>query len=728
MLRRTLHTCLASVLLVPALVAQDGPAEASRTAIERRLFALEGDAARTLRDPLAPHQIATAFVEMHRAERPVQESAGMRSGETHAQAAWRWIVEALQRDRGYGPARDLALELLLARGEREPTRYERQSVELLRIANASEAALQIVLAREARQRNELDSALALLSRVSTERPLHGLALLERARTLAMRGDITDAVAAYWDGLRNISSVSRSHYTHDVGWLLSPDSLALITALPDNAVSAWLRTFWRMRDAASAGHEGDRLAEHLRRWGHVHQHYRVVMPGSRIQFRRVEMLFEGLDECVRSNSAHYELLAALERSLPGDVRDREPLLDHRAIIYMRHGKPAMVVTGAAPVLFQTALIELSIDELQERLKGRKALAAEQQESMRQNESWRYWFEGEWRFVHFRGSRALGLHAPTTISSYLPVNFRDDWRMRADVDPAYFAAMRTPPIGTPLSCVPEVRTVIAQSRADADLSVSSDSDTPLIPRAWGAVTQAFAVGAGANGSGRALLSYAIPQRALVADTLLDGRVLTRVALRVVAAERGTGRIIEMDSVRRVITEANVGQRDNMTGWLEVALPPGTWDVAVRGQQPGDSLGHFAQHRAVVVPEGTALGMSDIVVGRPGSNPPWSAAGEPFPLNALGAWASGETVDWYTEVWGLPVGTEFRLALTLTPSDASNPRTIRITSTERSAGTFTPIRRQVVLDALPTGQYMLTVRVEAGGTTIERQRGLLIHDGRP
>src|SRR5690606_19968604 len=151
---------------------------------------------------------------------------------------------------------------------------------------------------------------------------------------------------------------------------------------------------------------------------------------------------------------------------------------------------------------------------------------------------------------------------------------------------------------------------------------------------------------------------------------------------------GRIIEMDSVRRVITEANVGQRDNVTGWLEVALPPGTWDVAVRGQQPGDSLGHFAQHRAVVVPGGTTLGISDIVVGRPGSNPPWPAAGEPFPLNALGAWATGDTVDWYAEVWGLPAGTEFRLALTLTPRDASNPRTIRITSSERSAGTFTPI----------------------------------------
>jgi hypothetical protein len=347
-------------------------------------------------------------------------------------------------------------------------------------------------------------------------------------------------------------------------------------------------------------------------------------------------------------------------------------------------------------------------------------------MRQNESWRYWIEGEWRFVHFRGSHALGLHAPTTISSYLPVKFKDDWRLRAEVDPAYLAVLRIPPKDTPPSCLPAVLTVIAQSRADADLSVSTDSDTPLIPRAWGAVTQAFAVGAGVNASGRALLSYAIPQRALEADTLLDGRVLTRVALRVVAAERGTGRIIEMDSVRRVITEANAGQRDNMTGWLEVALPPGTWDVAVRGQQPGDSLGHFAQHRGVVIPQGTALGMSDIVVGRPGSNPPWLAAGEPFPLNALGAWATGESVDWYAEVWGLPAGTEFRLALTLTPTDASNPRTISITSTERSAGSFTAIRRQVLLDALPPGQYTLTVRVEAGGEAVERQRGLLIHDG--
>lgn len=727
MLRRIAQSCLALALLAPALVAQDGPAEASRTAIERRLFTLEGAAARTPSDPVAPYQIAAAFVQMHRAERPVQESAGMRSGETHAQAAWRWIVETLQRDSEYGPARDLALKLLLARGEREPTGYERQAVGLLQSAETRESALRIVLAREVRQRGALDSALALLGQVSSDDSLHGLARLERARTLAMREAVTDAVADYWRGVRTISATTRAHYTHDVGWLLSPDSVALLNAVPDDAMPGWLQRFWRVRDAASAGHEGDRLAEHLRRWAHVHQRYRVARPGSRIQFRRVELLFEGLDSCIASNSAHYELLAALERALPGDVRDREPLLDHRAIVYMRHGAPVRIVSGAAPALHQTANVELSIDQLRERMRGRAALAAEQQESMRQNESWRYWFEGGWRFVHFRGSKALGLDAPTTLSSYLPVS-AEDWRRRAEVDPGYDAGLLIPPKDTPLTCLSPVLAVVAQSRSDAAVSVSTDSDTPPMPRAWGAVTQAFAVGAGVNASGRVLLSFAIPQRALEADTLLDGRVLTRVALRVVAAERGTGRIIEMDSVRRVITEANAGQRDNMTGWLEVALPPGTWDVAVRGQQPGDSLGHFAQHRAVVVPEGAALGMSDIVVGRPGSNPPWPAAGEPFPLNALGAWASGETVDWYAEVWGLPAGTEFRLALALTPAEASNQRTIRITSTERSAGTFTPIRRQVVLDALPTGQYTLTVRVEAGGTAIERQRGLLIHDGRP
>lgn len=725
MLRRSHWSCLVLVLLAPTLAAQGPGAEGSRTALERRLFELEAETSRTTRDPAAPHQLAAAFVAMHRAERPVQESAGMRSGETHAQAAWRWIVEALQRDGEYRPARDLALELLLARGEREPTRYERQSVEMLRMGTASESALRIVLAREARQRSELDSALALLGQISSDDSLHGIAMLERARTLAVRGDITDAVADYWRGLRSISAVSRAHYAHDVGWLLSPDSLSMFSAIPDDAVQGWLHRFWRVRDAASAGYEGDRLAEHLRRWAHVHQQYRVPLPGSRIQFRRVEMLFDGMDSCVTNNSALYELLAALERPLPGDVRDREPLLDHRAIVYMRHGTPARVVTGAAPSLFQSALIEMSFLQRQQS-RGRGAIEGEQRESMRQNESWRYWFEGQWRFVHFRGSSALGLHAPTTISSYLPVKFEHDWRLRAEVDPAYFAVFRIPPKGTPPSCLPDVLTVIAQSRADAALTVASDSDIPPVPRAWGAVTQAFAVGAGVDGSGRALLSYAVPQRALEADTLLDGRVLTRVALRVVAAERGSGRIIEMDSVRRVITEANASQRDNMTGWLEVALPPGTWDVAVRGQQPGDSLGHFAQHRAVVVPNGTALGMSDIVVGRSGSNPPWPTAGGPFPLNALGAWATGETVDWYAEVWGLPAGTEFRLALTLTPADASNQRTIRITSTERSAGTFTPIRRQVVLDALPTGQYTLTVRVEAGSEVVERQRGLLIHDG--
>ena len=215
----------------------------------------------------------------------------------------------------------------------------------------------------------------------------------------------------------------------------------------------------------------------------------------------------------------------------------------------------------------------------------------------------------------------------------------------------------------SCIQAVTLAIKKSRDDAHTGTSSDSDTPLIREPWNAVLQSFAVGTTRDGTARALVTFAIPRAPLVVETAADGRQVTPVQFRVVAYEAQSGATVVLDTLRQFVAPSGAAAKENISGWLELPLTAGTWQVAVRLSQHGDTVGAFGLQRGLIVPEAT-LAISDILTGVANSPTRWPGDGVGFPLNTLGVWPKGGTVELYYQVHGLPDGTPYRTTLEVRP----------------------------------------------------------------
>ncbi|MBP6443049.1 MAG: hypothetical protein KA267_03425 [Gemmatimonadales bacterium] len=676
---------------------------------------------------------ARALLALWRAGAPPAVNEGQFEGEAYPDAIWRHLHDALERAPDFAPARRMALDLLLAGGDRSLGRDQRKALAVLTQAAPRDPDVLLIWGRELRRKGQLDSALVRFSEAERFGGDVGRAQLERARTLMALGRPSEAGAAYWAGVQRVTPATREAYRFDLAWILVGDTLATFDAVPEGAVAPWLRRFWAERDAAAANLPGERLEEHLRRWVKAFRDYRVFIPERRTQFRRVEYLFEGLDQCIGSDAALYETLARMQPTLSGDVRALEPLLDHRGLIYLRHGEPMRRIVGglggtgdSIMPLDSTNSFSSSSLFRERRLSTRAELEDETRLKMRQNESWLYWFEGGWRLLHFRGSDALGSMAPTTLSGYLPVNgYFGEWQRRGTLLPEYAAAAARMAIERTIvekSCIQAVTLAIKKSRDDAHTGTSSDSDTPLIREPWNAVLQSFAVGTTRDGTARALVTFAIPRAPLVVETAADGRQVTPVQFRVVAYEAQSGATVVLDTLRQFVAPSGAAAKENISGWLELPLTAGTWQVAVRLSQHGDTVGAFGLQRGLIVPEAT-LAISDILTGVANSPTRWPGDGVGFPLNTLGVWPKGGTVELYYQVHGLPDGTPYRTTLEVRPMSGRTDRMVRLVSTERATGPLTPIRRSLALDKLPAGRHWLTVTVEEGGRTVSVRRAIVV-----
>ena len=129
-----------------------------------------------------------------------------------------------------------------------------------------------------------------------------------------------------------------------------------------------------------------------------------------------------------------------------------------------------------------------------------------------------------------------------------------------------------------------------------------------------------------------------------------------------------------------------------------------------------------QAPAVAEAT-LAISDILTGVANSPTRWPGDGVGFPLNTLGVWPKGGTVELYYQVHGLPDGTPYRTTLEVRPMSGRTDRMVRLVSTERATGPLTPIRRSLALDKLPAGRHWLTVTVEEGGRTVSVRRAIVV-----
>jgi hypothetical protein len=702
--------------------------EHNRNTLERALFRFNRAATRRPSWAWPEYGMARAFLLMHDLALPVIQSEGGRDGEPHLDAMWRHLLEALRRDPGMLRSRLLLADLAYSSGDRELRHDTREALAAEMSQRDPLPDALMVWARHVRAERRYEVALAILDRAERSGADRSVVALERARILAAVQRPATAVAAYWDGLRLLTPRGRDLYRQDLGWVVDGDSLRAFEDVPPGHELAWLRKFWGERDAAAVAEPDTRLGEHLRRWAYVHEVYRIPAPWRRNFYSRVDIAFDFLgDACVGNATAFYDRLPIHPPALTGDLRHRESLLDHRALIYMRHGEP-FARTVPPRVLPDTTLEPSPFTPAPAGFVSRGGQEyARLIESIQDVESWVYWVEGGWRAFHFRGSDALGKHSATTLSSYLPVQSTQAWVALANILPAYQPAVAemTRRQGTSMPCRKHVTPAIAQMRVDAAVGIESDSDTPRVLDPWNAVLRFFAIGDERDASGRVLLTFALPTDDLAGDTLPNGNLAWPVHLKVSAWRSDDGARVDLDTLRTfAATRAVPGAL--LSGLLELRLDNGHWNVAVIARQPGDSAsGAYALRRGLVVGGATTLTLSDVVTGREGQ-PNWRAPDGPFPVNTLGAWVAGGTVELWYEIRGLLAGQDYRTTIEVIPTEQRLGEPIRVATTDGAPSATTQVRKSIGLERLRAGTYRLVVTVEQGDHRATREQDVLIVEG--
>ncbi|MEO5826110.1 MAG: hypothetical protein ABIR59_09510 [Gemmatimonadales bacterium] len=678
--------------------------EDNRRAAERALFDFDQAAVRRRKWGWPDYGMARVLFALHERGAPALPGDGRRAGEADLTAAWRHLHHALERDSTLVEARDLLVDMTIRSGDRELDDLARRAV--ARIVDQADAPANawIVFARALRTEQSYDSALAAFDSAAARGGDRSVIALERSRTLVALGDSAGGISAYWDGAESLTLAGRAAYRQDLEWIVTTDSVAGFARSVGADVPGWLRRFWGERDAAALHAEDARLREHLRRWVVAHRDFRVPVPWKRNFYTRFWGIAGGAP-CVANASQLVDSLPLHPPTIAGDPRFREPLLDHRGFIYMRHGEPFAMTASAT---------------------SGDSLLADNDLSTVNLSSWVYWIEGAWRAFHFGGGSEFGAHAPTTLRTYLPLSF-NAWTALAQILPEYQkAANLLDPnflVSTPKECFTPMQTAFRHQRDDAGVGIATDSDSPLILRPWDAPLQFFALGTGADRNGRALVTFAIPMRDLNAQVLPSGESGYQVAFRVVAWERVTGQRIEVDTTRRFRAAANTPTTSYLTGWFEIPLGPGDWQLAVKAQQEDSLAGAYGMRRGLVLDRGGVLSLSDVVTGLAGSPERWTPDGTPFPLNALGTWREGSTVELYFEVRGLGAGDRYTTTVEVFPADRRQKEQIRVRFPEVATGALTPVRRSLALGSLKRGDYRLVVTIESGGRRAVREQRILV-----
>jgi len=683
--------------------------------------------------------LAVAKVSLHRQDALAKSSLHQPDGVSYFEGFTRAITEVFARDSTFAPAIDLLRHTMAGQGERRQPRALLAPIR--RVAGGADGAAEdaLILARVFRRRDMGDSALVMLDLYRLRGGDFGVAQLEQAHTLASFGSPAAASEAYLNGLSRVSPESRAAYRVDLAWIADPVELGGFDRAPDDSLGEWVVEFWRWRDLKELRQPGERLREHLRRWAFVDGHYRVVNPERRTQFAHAWATQAG--PCNRGDYFLADDILGDSVVHPADGRRRERLYDDRAYVYMRHGEPARRISGKAleapgdaapPPPGGGGGEDASGDE-----HGSLAamLLGERLDDARANESWLYWFGGDRRVFHFEGSKMLGLGAPTTLAVE-PLPDVQWLELRGQLDPSYLRLahiLENPHPAIPaFSCERLVQQAVARMRTDASVALRTDSYTLLFRREILPVVQVYALGRPDLGTGRILVVYALPGEQLVAEAGEPGRpsgVLYPVETRVSATDSAQRIGRSVDTTRQFLSTDTLRAGSHLSGYVELAVPPGLYRVGTALFQPGADVGGAVLRDSLDLRlPGGGLYLSDLVLGRDGSGLGWTYRGGRVPLNPLGAFPRGEAAEVFYELSGLTPGRSYITSMEVAPVKGGSEReSVRLRFTAIAEQDEIRVRRSLGLSRLKRGQYQVTVEVieEGSSRKVRRQQYLTIID---
>jgi hypothetical protein len=659
------------------------------------------------------------------------ELGGQLAGESYLEGYERSLRETFARDSMFEPGLRLAVAQAAEQRDRVQSEVIARAVERAAGRWPSDTLAQLALAYVYRTALRYDDAEREFARYAELGGDHGIALLERARAVA--GDSALALAAnlYRPGATHLSDSARARYRNDLSWVATRRELGEFDAKSADALSEWLIQFWQKRDALALRAPGDRLEEHLRRWAYVYRNFRVDVPQRRSGFVRVWASRPGACSRVLPDSLN-QIMADDDRSRLADGRDDEAVLDHRAIVYMRHGAPAWGMP-AEPLLADTA-VRISMgarNAMDSVLMAASTLTVDQS---RRSAVWVYWIQGRARAYFFLpGTLATpaafdGLAStlgPMTLSPTLPVGLTP---YLAELDPVYDHAAhmyRTYGDGllhaTPLLCSPLVQAMTIQSEKDVQTAVRTDSYTLLFSRQLEALMHVYAVGSAVRGTARLLVTTAVPGAAL--DSLAatrGGSFEWPIHIRVTAVDTMTGRVVRSDTVRTFARRAPIPAGDFLGFTTELPVVAGHYLTHAAVFDSSLTSGSAAEWGNVVV-QPSAFSISDVVLGVEAGGVLWDNHGDPFRVNVTGGYHRNQAAPIYFEIYGRTPGRAYRTSIAVHERGKPNKRGVTLEYTREAERPDEHVRLTLDLSRLGNGQHELTVTIrdEVTGAEVKTER---------
>ncbi len=366
--------------------------------------------------------LALADLALDSTDAVVKASMHSGAGVYYHDAALHALGKALAADSSFVPAAALLGDILLPFGERSLNSELKQAVRRAAATNQA-ASPWLALGRVYRNLHQTDSAVWAFRQYVAIGGDSGLGLLEQARSLYDLGEVTAATTAYLAGADLADSLARENYRRDLAWVASPEEVAAFDAVPSDSVGRFVGSFWAKRDAEELRAPGERLAEHVRRWRYMFEHFQLSARAEGTPQRGgancgTSDFAPQRDDPLRSSSDP----RAVEQMAPPDLQLFDPgvfaatwrgkrLVDDRGLIYMRHGQP---------------------DE-RASYHGSRAQPWNPREVF-PNESWKYVTPHGTLLFHFCGSMALGTQAATTLVAMLPL-MSEVLASRGGLDPRF-----------------------------------------------------------------------------------------------------------------------------------------------------------------------------------------------------------------------------------------------------------------------------------------------------
>jgi len=599
------------------------------------------------------------------------------AGSSYAEEAGVALDRALEVEPAFTPARKA---LAKARGGTDP---------------AGSGAV-LALARLRKEAGDLDSAAVLLHEYLRAGGDSGAAFVELARVHFEAGDAEDGARAYWAGVaRARSEEAKSRLRDDLAWVSDSADLRAFDVLPLRVLPGWVEAFWERRDVQDVRRPGERLAEHYRRLAFAERHFARVREGPRYN--------------------------------PGQrYAGHQTRLDDRAVIYVRHGEPDEVATFASP--FSTAEeVAAQVVYGEDGVPGPRI--GDETAQPPPNLSWKYrraegslivhfvsHFGSDYRLIEslldvFSVDTVIQLQmsgGAGTLPAFDPARFaRALVQSRADLDPVYTRLANATSIQGSTS-LPQER---AAGQRSLEVGTTTDSYRHEFPATFEPVIQAYGISRG--GRGRILVVVGAERRKTDITPY-------PMSVRLVVSSEDDRRVAQADTNALLGGYEVAGRKRYLAGYLELPAPPGRHRLRVMLVDSALQVGatDLVDGVTLAPPRAAGLVLSDLILGVPGGLV-WQGPDGPVPLNPYGTFRRRTPAALYYSVGGLTADSTYRTSIEIRSERRGTTRRIAsdfpmIARSERQAE-----QREVALQGLRGGAYVLSVTVTGPGGSVTSSR---------